>query len=127
MWVTYPVDKCCIINIINYKEKLRNTQRILEKKYPNLRKNVDEYVFKIQKTITKNSYLYKNRLKLYNEIMKRIIDYVYINNIMNQTPVYMMLSYFVYRIKDIYEYEKNTSKYYLDAMIENINKYPYIY
>jgi len=129
MSFAWNIDTCCIINTINYQEKLKITQHILSTKYPNLQKKTDNTVYEIVKILNKNPKFrsYNNKLKIYKTIINRVVDYVYNHNIEKWTPVYEMLSYFVYRIQDMYEYTKNTKKYKLESTLENINKYPYTY
>jgi hypothetical protein len=134
LWITgtsfaVSIDTCCIINTIDYKEKLKTTQQIISIKYPNLQKKVDNSIYQIVRIVNKNPKYnsYNNKLKIYSTIINRVVDYVYNHNIQVWTPVYTMLSYFAYRIQDMYEYTKNTKKYNLESMIDNINKNPYQY
>jgi len=123
------IDTCCIINTIDYQKKLKISSNILSSKYPNLQKKVDNTVYEIVKIVNKNPKFksYNNKLKIYSSIIHKVIDYVYNHNIERWTPVYEMLSYFVYRIQDMYEYTKNSKKYNLESILENMNKYPYKY
>jgi len=125
----WNIDTCCIINTINYQKKLKTTQHILSTKYPDLQKKVDNTVYEIVKIVNKDLKFssYNNKLKIYKTIINRVVDYVYNHNIEKWTPVYKMLSYFVYRIQDMYEYTKNTKKYNLESTLENIDQYPYTY
>ncbi len=125
----WDIDACCIINTINYQKKLKMTQHILAIKYPNLQKKADNTVYEIVKLLNTNPKFnsYNDKLKIYSTIVNKVVDYVYNHNIEKWTPVYDMLSYFVYRIQDMYEYTKNTRRYKLESTLENIDKYPYTY
>ena len=125
----WNIDTCCIINTINYHSKLKTTQDILSTKYPNLQKKVDNTISEIVQIVDTNPNFksYNKKLKIYSTIINKVVDYVYNHNIEKWTPVYLMLSYFVYRIEDIYEWTKNARKYILESTLENINKYPYTY
>ncbi len=125
----WDIDTCCIINTINYQKKLKMTQHILAIKYPNLQKKADNTVYEIVKLLNTNPKFnsYNDKLKIYSTIVNKVVDYVYNHNIEKWTPVYDMLSYFVYRIQDMYEYTKNTRRYKLESTLENIDKYPYTY
>lgn len=120
------IDQCCIINTINYRENLKKVSKKI-KKYPNLARRVDNTVSEIVYLISKNKRFKKNKLKIYSTIINRVVDYVYNHNIQKNTPSYLMLSYLVYRIKDLYEYEKNSKEYLLESTLENIDKNPYSY
>ncbi len=125
----WDIDTCCIINTIDYQKKLKMTQHILAIKYPNLQKKADNTVYEIVKLLNTNPKFnsYNDKLKIYSTIVNKVVDYVYNHNIEKWTPVYDMLSYFVYRIQDMYEYTKNTRRYKLESTLENIDKYPYTY
>ena len=125
----WNIDTCCIINTIDYQKKLKTTQHILATKYPNLQKKADNTVYEIVKLVNTDPKFnsYNDKLKIYSTIVNKVVNYVYNHNIEKRTPVYDMLSYFVYRIQDMYEYTKNTRKYKLESTLENMDKYPYTY
>jgi hypothetical protein len=108
--------------LINYKENLKEVENIIKSKYPKFEKEVNFYISQVQVAIQKNPRFKKNKLKLYREIIKRTQDYMYVHNIIKPKPSYYLLAYFMLRIKDLYEYERNKKKYMLEAKLENLDK-----
>jgi len=127
-WISFSVyiDKCCIIDTINYKENLKKTSQEISK-YPYLQYKVDNYISKIIRIVnTNNTFKYK-KAEIYKKISGKITNYVYNNNIQKWTKSFLMLSYFTYKMYDFYEYWENTSKYNLETKLEMLNKNHYAY
>jgi len=74
------VDKCCIINTINYKENLKKTLQEI-KQYPEFKDEVNTYVSRIITVINNNPRFKYRKVELYKKISDKTIDYVYENNI----------------------------------------------
>lgn len=128
VWNSFSIniDKCCIIETIDFKENFKKTSQKIQK-YPNLKDEVNKYVSEIIKTVNKNDRFKKNKVKLYKEIANRTIEYVYNHNIREWTPSFLMLSYFTYKMYDLYQYEKTPSSYNLESKLEMLDQYPYSY
>jgi len=126
VWASFAVsiDKCCIINTINYKENLKRTLQEI-KQYPKLKDEVNIYVNKIISVVNTNPRFKKQKVKIYKKIVDKVVNYVYNNNIQKWTTSFLVLSYFAYKIYDLYEYEKNPNKYNLETKLEMLDKYPY--
>lgn len=121
------VDKCCIIETINYKEKLQFINETIYQQYPHIAQKVSRTVSDIVSLVENNSKYKYRKAKIYKVITEKIIDYVYNHNIKRWTPTYLMLSYFTYRIYDMYEYEKSKDKYNLENLIDKLDANPYDY
>jgi len=126
VWASFAVsvDKCCIINTINYKENLKKTLQEI-KQYPEFKDEVNTYVSRIITVINNNPRFKYRKVELYKKISDKTIDYVYENNIQKWTLSFLMLSYFTYKMYDLYEYEKNPTKYNLETKLEMLDKYHY--
>ena len=126
IWVSFAVniDKCCIIDTINYKENLKKTLQEISK-YPELKDEVNGYVSKVIIAVYNNPIFEYRKVELYKKIVDKTINYVYENNIQRWTPSFLMLSYFAYKMYDLYEYEKNPAKYNLETKLEMLDKYYY--
>ncbi len=128
VWASFSVsiDKCCIIETIDFKENLKKTSQKIQK-YPNLKDEVNKYVSEVVRTVNKNNRFKKRKIKLYKEISDRTIEYVYNHQIREWTPSFLMLSYFAYKMYDLYQYEKNPTSYNLESKLEMLDQYPYSY
>lgn len=121
------VDRCCIIETIDYKDKLDFINRTIHKKYPNIARKVWRLVSDLVSTVNWNRKYRYRKAKIYKAITEKVIDYAYDKNIKRWTPTYLTLSYFTYRIYDMYKYEKSKEKYNLENLIDNLDTNPYDY
>ncbi len=89
-----PVDRCWIINLLNYKQNIPFVISKLQK-YPALFAKTNSNLIKIM-------FYLKNNEKNYKKLINFLVNYSYNNNICKWTKKYLIISYIVYVLYDKY-------------------------
>jgi len=110
------VDKCCLLNLIDYKNNLPSITYNLSTKYPQDKKYLDLIVFRVvqiinRKYASRKSYIYKL-------LSEKIADYMYNHRIQKWTKAYYKLSYLAYTFYRYHIYFKSKDKF--DSFLEKI-------
>ena len=110
-----PVDKCCIINVLDRKNSLPFVEKKLAEKYPEIYKREKQLIRKLESAFWENPVYYE---KLINEI----VDYVYQNNIYSWTKLYLVLSYLAFSLYRDYQMYSSTPNPVIEHILDYLNK-----
>jgi len=110
-----PVDKCCIINVLDRKSSLPFVEKKLAEKYPEIYKREKQLIRKLESAFWENPVYYE---KLINEI----VDYVYQNNIYPWTKLYLVLSYLAFSLYRDYQMYSSTPNPVIEHILDYLNK-----
>lgn len=116
-WV---IDKCCIVETIEYKKHFKKTKKEILEKYPSALIKADSYVRKFAIVINNNKKYSNKKAKIYKKLSNKIIDYIYNNWIREDTKSFLFFSYIAYNFYDLYKYEKDSLDYNFENIIENL-------
>ena len=112
------IDKCCLINYEHYQDKLNQVSYILETKYPNSKKYLDNLVFKIVWIVSKKYPSKKS--EIYQKLADKLVSYAYNHNIYKWTKTYYKLAYLIYTFKYYSDFYKKKNNF--ELLIENIEQ-----
>jgi len=110
-----PVDKCCIINVLNWKNSLPVVEKQLKEKYPKIYKREKQLIWKLESVFWENPVYYE---KLINEI----VDYVYQNNIYPWTKLYLVLSYLAFSLYKDYQMYSSAPNSVIEHVLDYLSK-----
>ena len=110
-----PVDKCCIINVLDRRSSLPFVEKKLAEKYPEIYKREKQLIRKLESAFWENPVYYE---KLINEI----VDYVYQNNIYPWTKLYLVLSYLAFSLYRDYQMYSSTPNPVIEHILDYLNK-----
>lgn len=98
-----PVDKCCIINVLDWKNQSPVVEKKLKAKYPKIYLREKKLIWELESAFWENP-------RYYAKLINQIVDYVYQNNIYPDTKLYLVLSYLAFSLyKDYQIYSENVN------------------
>jgi len=113
------VDKCCLVNLTDYKLTFSEIECKLKTDYPEDKKYLDSIIAKIVEIVNKK---YASRKEeIYQALAFKISDYIYNHNIQKWTKAYYKLAYLAFTFYDYYLfYKKQKEQTKLDSFLEKI-------
>ena len=110
-----PVDKCCIINVLDWKSQLPVVEKKLKLRYSKIYKRERQLIWKLESAFWKN-------LKYYAKLINEIVDYVYQNNIYPDTKLYLVLSYLAFSLYKDYQTYSTKNNPVIEHILYYLNK-----
>lgn len=110
-----PVDKCCLVNVLDWKNQLPQIEKKLKLRYPQIYKREKEMIWKLESIFWENP-------KYYAKLINQIVDYVYNNRIQPDTKLYLVLSYLAFSLYKDYQMYSVDNNSVIQHIIYYLNK-----
>lgn len=110
-----PVDKCCIINVLDWKNQLPIVEKKLKLRYLKIYEREKQLIWKLESAFWENP-------KYYAKLINQIVDYAYQNNVYPGTKLYLVLSYLAFSLYKDYQMYSTENNPVIEHILYYLNK-----
>ena len=110
-----PVDKCCIINVLDWKNQLPVVESKLKLRYPKIYERERQLIWKLKSAFWEQP-------EYYARLINQIVDYAYQNNVYPGTKLYLVLSYLAFSLYKDYQMYSTENNPVIQHILYYLNK-----